>query len=81
MLATISQQFAFPFIGKGVRLFTQFLDNSEMSHGFHNREVLLIQSSGSGKSRLVTEATLTNLGILLNLRDAKGTPIVLVRFY
>ena len=71
-LVSGSEQFIYPYMGKGVQIFTRYLDEYS-DKAVYNREILLIQSSGSGKSRLITEATKTNLGIMLNLRDSKGT--------
>ena len=79
-------QFEYGFLGKGVQMFNRYLDKHFLNvldeskgtkrDGYYNREILLIQSSGSGKSRLITEFTKTNLGILLNLRKPEGSSLL-----
>lgn len=41
----------------------------------YHRELLIIQSSGSGKSRLISEALKSHLGILFNVRNPNGTSL------
>ena len=54
--------------GIGLKLFDRYLLRSSDIYAAYHREVLVIQSSGSGKSRLITEALKTHLGILYNVR-------------
>lgn len=46
--------------------FSLYLDR--LASDLDRREIPVLQSSGSGKSRMVTEVLKTHLGILLNLR-------------
>ena len=68
-------EFARPYKGIGLSLFNRYLRACSSLPSYH-REVLVIQSSGSGKSRLITEALKTHLGILFNVRGmGKGSAL------
>ena len=61
-------EFGAPFVGEGVQLLHEYLNKCDTHRAAYNREILVVQSSGSGKSRLFTEATKHNLGVLFNVR-------------
>ena len=66
------KDFLQPYRGKGVKLFQAYLEEFAYSE-VARREIPVVQSSGSGKSRLITEATRQNLGILFNVRVLEST--------
>lgn len=66
-----STDFTRGFMGDALDRFIKRLRaDSQLPQPFYHREILVVQSSGSGKSRLITEVTKRHLGILLNV----GTP-------
>ena len=71
----VIEGFQTEYCGEGMQLFETYLSNAEARprHEIYSREIVVVQSSGIGKSRMMTEATCYNLGILLNVRSEKGT--------
>ena len=69
-------------MGPGLDIFQDWLKVVSSDQAYC-REIVMVQSSGSGKSRLVTDATRINLGILLNVGGYKSAfhfPSLLVEF-
>lgn len=54
------------FVGSDDALFQRYLaETAELR--VYNREILVIQSSGSGKTRIVTQALKQNIGVLFQV--------------
>lgn len=72
MHEAVIDTFRADFKGDANKTFDAYLKKSDALRP-DNREVLILQSSGCGKSKLITQCLRENAGILFNTRDPYGT--------
>lgn len=70
-------EFERDYEGDAVQRFCARLEGHGSLENLYHRELLIIQSSGSGKSRLISEALKSHLGILFNVRKPGCTLLTL----
>jgi hypothetical protein len=67
LLAELTKAYAKPFIGVSAQNFLEYLKNGEKTTGgraLYAKAVSVVQSSGTGKSRMLTEVRLLSVSTL-----------------
>lgn len=70
------EQFVRPYQGNAVQRFCAHLESIRSHEALRHRELPIIQSSGSGKTRLISEALKSHFGILFNVRSSNCTGLM-----
>lgn len=77
VISALKTSFEEELKGNAHEIFQSYLEKSVKD--VYHREILVLQSSGCGKSRLITEAMQQNFGILYNTRNGTIRPSIFVR--